>query len=204
MTIMKQTILCLDMEWVLTPEIWEELWKKTGIKELELTTKDIADYDELMKLRLKIMNENNIGIDYIQSIVSKLNPYDWVIEFLDWARTKMQVIILSDTYIEFVKPLVKKMKNPTIFCHNLLIDKQGKITGYKLRINDQKTKAVKSFKELNFNVIAAWDSFNDTGMLKEADNWFFFKPWKKAVEQFPNIKIANNYLELKNLIEKCL
>lgn len=200
---MKQTILCLDMEWVLTPEIWEEVAKTTWIKELMLTTKDIADYDELMTHRLKYMNKNNLTLSKIQEVIATLEPYTWVVDFLDWARDKMQVIILSDTFEEFAKPLVKKMKNPTIFCHNLLIE-DNKIVWYKLRTPDQKTKAVKRFKEINFNTIAAWDSFNDTGMLNEADFWLFFKPWKKATDAFPDLDIANDYEELKSYIVKNL
>jgi len=198
---MKQTILCLDMEWVLTPEIWQAVAKETQIKELELTTKDIADYDELMNHRLKYIRENNITLDFIQNIISQLDPYKWVVEFLAWAEEKMQVIVLSDTFIEFAKPLVKKMNNPTIFCHNLLSDENWNITWYKLRLNDQKTEAVRRFKELNFKVIASGDSFNDTWMLVEADHWFFFKPSPKTVEQFPQFAIADNYEELKKYID---
>lgn len=200
---MKQTILCLDMEWVLTPEIWEEVAKISWVNELMLTTKDIADYDELMNHRLKHTKENNLTLSKIEEVISKIEPYEWVIDFLDWAKGKMQVIILSDTFEEFAKPLVKKMKNPTIFCHNLII-KDDEIIWYKLRTSDQKTKAVKKFKELNFNVIAAWDSFNDTGMLNEADFWVFFKAWKKAIDAFPNIEKTNNYEELKKFIQKCI
>lgn len=198
---MKQTILCLDMEWVLTPEIWEEVAKKTKIEELMLTTKDIANYDELMQHRQKYLDKNWLTLSLIQEVISTINPLPWVIEFLDWARENMQVLILSDTFEEFAKPLIKKMWYPTIFCHNLIIE-NDKITWYKLRIKDQKTETVKRLKELNFNVIAAWDSFNDTGMLQEANFWIFFKPWKKAIEAFPNIPIANNYDELKEFIIK--
>lgn len=200
---MKQTILCLDMEWVLTPEIWEELSKTTWIKELMLTTKDIADYDELMNHRLKYLKESNLTLSEIEEVISTIDPFNGVVEFLDWAREKMQVIILSDTFEEFAKPLVVKMKNPTIFCHNLLIE-DNEIVWYKLRTSDQKTKAVKRFKELNFNVIAAGDSFNDTGMLNEADAWVFFKAWEKAIKAFPLIEKTNSYEELKTFIMKNL
>ncbi len=201
---MQQTILCLDMEWVLTPEIWEEVAKTTWIEELMLTTKDIADYDELMAHRLKYVNENNLTIHDIEKIISTMDPFEWAVEFLDRAKEKMQVIILSDTFIEFARPLVKKMKQTTIFCHNLLVDDNGKITWYKLRVDDQKTKTVKKFKELNFQAIAAGDSFNDTGMLQEAHYGFFFKPSPKTVVQFPDLEIANNYEELKVFIDKSL
>lgn len=200
---MKQTILCLDMEWVLTPEIWEEVSKNTGIKELILTTKDIADYDELMNHRKLHMNNNWLTLNKIQEVISTIDLLPWCLEFINWARERMQVVILSDTFIEFAKPLLKKMWNPTIFCHNLIIE-DNKIVDYKLRIRDQKTEAVKRFKELNFNTIAAWDSLNDTGMLNEANFWFFYKPGKKATDAFPNIPVAQNYEELKKLIESSL
>lgn len=200
---MKQTILCLDMEWVLTPEIWEEVAKNTKIEELMLTTKDIADYDKLMAHRMHHMDKHWLTLNKIQEVISNIDPLPWSIEFINWAKDRMQVIILSDTFIEFAKPLLKKMWNPTIFCHNLIIENDT-ITWYKLRTTDQKTKAVKRFKELNFNTIAVWDSFNDTGMLNEADYGFFFKPGKKATDAFPNIEISNDYEELKKLIERSL
>jgi phosphoserine/homoserine phosphotransferase len=168
-----------------------------------LTTKDIADYDELMSHRKLHMNNNWLTLSKIQEVISTIDLLPWCLEFINWARERMQVVILSDTFIEFAKPLLKKMWNPTIFCHNLIIE-NNKIIGYKLRIRDQKTEAVKRFKELNFNTIAAWDSFNDTWMLNEANFWFFYKPGKKATEAFPTIKIANNYEELKKLIEKSM
>ncbi|MDD3303081.1 MAG: bifunctional phosphoserine phosphatase/homoserine phosphotransferase ThrH, partial [Candidatus Gracilibacteria bacterium] len=142
---MKQTILCLDMEGVLTPEIWEEVSKNTKIKELMLTTKDIADYDKLMKHRLEHMEKNGLTLSKIEEVISTIDPLPGAIDFLNRAREKMQVIILSDTFEEFAKPLIKKMNYPTIFCHNLIIE-DDKITGYKLRIKDQKTKTVKKFK----------------------------------------------------------
>lgn len=200
---MKQSILCLDMEWVLTPEIWEEVAKTTWIKEFMLTTKDIADYDELMKYRLVHLEKNWLTLSKIQEVISTINPLEWAVEFLNWARDKMQVVILSDTFLEFAKPLIEKMNSPTIFCHNLIIE-NDKIVNYKLRLSNQKTHAVKKFKELNYNTIAAWDSFNDTWMLKEANFWYFFKPWKKATDAFPEIRIANNYEELKEFIRKSI
>ncbi len=200
---MKQPILCLDMESVLTPEIWPNVAKLTGIEKLKLTTADIADYDELMKMRLEICKENNITLSKIQEVISSMDLLPWVLDFLIWARKNMQVVILSDTFIEFAEPFIKKMNYPTIFCHSLVV-KNDNIIDYKLRISDQKTKAVKKFKELNFNVIASWDSFNDTWMLNEADFWFFFKPWEKARNAFPNIKIATSYDELKEFIKKSI
>lgn len=198
---MKQTILCLDMEWVLTPEIWEEVAKTTNIKELMLTTKDIADYDKLMNYRLEQLEKNNLTLSKIQEVISKIDLLPWALEFLNWARENMQVLILSDTFQEFAKPLIKKMWYPTIFCHNLKI-KDAKIVWYKLRVKNQKSKTVKKLKKLNFKTIAAWDSFNDTWMLKKADYWCFFKAWKKATEAFPKIPQVNNYDELKEFVMK--
>ena len=157
-----------------------------------------------MNHRLKYIRENNINLEYIQNIIRELDPFEWVVDFLNWAQEKMQVIVLSDTFIEFAWPLIDKMWKPTIFCHNLLTDEEWNITWYKLRLKDQKTEAVKRFKELNFNVIASWDSFNDTWMLWEAHNWFFFKPSPKTVEQFPQYLIAEDYEELKDYITSVL
>ena len=200
---MKPIILCMDMESVLTPEIWEEVAKRTWVNELLLTTKDIADYNKLMNHRLEHLNKNWIGLSVIEDVVSTIEPLPWAADFLSRARSKMQVIVLSDTFIEIAKPLVTKLWNPTIFSHNILID-NDKIVDYKLRISDQKTKSVEKFKELNFTTIAVGDSLNDTGMLKMADYWYFFNPWEKARNEFPDIPVINSFEELKLLIDKII
>ncbi len=198
---MTQTILCIDMESVLTPELWQAVAKGFWVEELMLTTKDIDDNKKLMEHRLKYLNENDITYSKMQEILSKVDLLPWALDFLNRARDKMQVIILSDTFIQLGKPFVQKLWNPTIFCHDLIVE-DDKIVDYKFRIQDQKTQAVKRFKQLNFKTFATWDSFNDTGMIKEADAGCFFQPGKKATDAFPEIDIANDYEELKWYIDR--
>lgn len=198
---MKPVILCMDMESVLTPEIWEEVAKRTNVPELLLTTKDIADYNQLMNHRLEHLDKNWITLSTIEDVVATIDPLPWAPEFLTRARNKVQVVVLSDTFIEIANPLVKKLWNPTIFSHNIVTE-NDKIIDYKLRMHDQKTEAVKRFKELNFITIAVGDSLNDTGMLNMADHGYFFNPWEKARTAFPDIKVINNFEELKILIDK--
>ena len=173
-------ITCLDFEGVLIPEIWIGLAERTGIEELRLTTRDIADYDELMRYRLKICGEKNLRIQDIHEVVDQMDPLDGAIDFLHWLRTKCEVIILSDTFREFVSPLLNKLSQPTIFCHTLQIDQAGKITDYLLRQQDQKRRAVNALKDLNFQVLAAGDSYNDISMLQSAHHGIFFRIPKKS------------------------
>lgn len=189
-------LACLDLEGVLVPEIWISVAEKTGIKELRLTTRDISDYDELMKYRLNILEKNNIGIDLIQKVISELSPLPGADKFLDKLRERFQVIILSDTFYQFAMPLMKKLKNPTLFCHDLIINDKGMITGYKLRMQDQKREAVKRFKELNFKIIASGDSYNDTNMLSEADKGILFCPPEKVIKEFPQFPVVLDHEKL--------
>ena len=169
-------LACLDLEGVLLPEIWVKFAEKTGIEELKLTTRDIPDYDELMQARLKILADHNLKIHDIQKVIATLSPLDGAVDFLQWLKSEFQVIILSDTYYEFIGPLMKQLDYPTVFCHSLVIDENGIIADYKLRQTDQKTKAVKALQSLNFQVISAGDSYNDTGMLQQADGGILFCP----------------------------
>ena len=158
----QQTIVTLDLEGVLVPEIWIAFAEETGIDELKLTTRDIPDYDELMKGRLSILNENSLKLADIQAVISMLTPLEGAKAFLDELRSITQVVILSDTFQEFAKPLMKQLCWPTIFCHDLEINEEGSVINYRLRQQDQKRKAVASFRGLNYHVIAAGDSYNDT------------------------------------------
>ena len=162
-------IVCLDLEGGLVPEIWINFAKKTGIKELEATTRDIPDYDVLMTQRLNILKQHGLGLNDIQDVIADMGPFEGAREFVEWVRTHFQLIILSDTFYEFAHPLMKQLGWPTIFCHKLETDENGMITAYKLRQPDQKRQAVKALHGLNFRVIAAGDSYNDTTMLGEAD-----------------------------------
>ena len=192
-------LACLDLEGVLLPEIWIEFAKKTGIDELRLTTRDIPDYDKLMNKRLSILKVNHLKIQDIKQVISTLKPLNGAIEFLNWLKSEFQVIILSDTFYQFVGPLMEQLAYPTLFCHNLIIDDKGVIVDYKLRQQDQKTKAVKALQSLNFKVISAGDSYNDTGMLQQADAGILFCPPKNVIEEFPQFPVAKNYDEFKNL-----
>ena len=193
-------LACLDLEGVLLPEIWIAFAEKTGIEQLRLTTRDIPDYDELMQGRLKILKDNNLKLIDIQKVIKRLSPLEGAIDFLGWLKSEFQVIILSDTFYQFVGPLMKSLGYPTLFCHELTIDSKGSITGYRLRQKNGKTKAVSALKKLNFKVIAVGDSYNDTGMLQEADAGILFCPPDNVIKEFPQFPVSRNYDEFKNTL----
>ncbi len=195
-------IVCLDLEGVLVPEIWINVAEKTGIKELRLTTRDISDYDVLMKKRLSILHENGLTIKDISEVIAKIDPLKGAVEFLDWLRSSVQVIIVSDTFVQFAGSLMKKLGWPTLFCNHLSIDSEGSIFGYNLRQKDGKRKTVIALKSLNYNIIGVGDSYNDISMLKEADRGILFRPPENVINEFPELPVTNNYRELKNLIQK--
>ena len=190
-------VICLDLEGVLLPEIWKGVANKTGIKELELTTRNIPDYNELMSNRLRIMNQNQLDLSVLQEVVSQLEPLAGAKDFLDWLRTEFQVVILSDTFYEFAKPLIAQLGWPTLFCHHLEVENDNKISGYRLRMEDHKRMAVQSLQKLNFNVKAAGDSYNDISMLKAADEGYLFNAPSSIIKEFPQFPTFNNYDELK-------
>ena len=192
----------LDLEGVLIPEIWIAFAKKTGIEKLRLTTRDIPNYDELMQGRLKILNEHNLKLSDIQNVIKTLSPLEGAIEFLTWLKSEFQVIILSDTFYQFVGPLMEKLDHPTLFCNELIIADEGVVKGYRLRQNDGKTEAVSALKSLNFQVIAAGDSYNDIGMLNEADAGILFCPPENVVVEFPQFPVTKNYEEFKTTLIK--
>lgn len=193
-------LVCLDLEGVLVPEIWINFAKKTGIKALEATTRDIPDYDVLMTQRLNILREHNLGLPDIQEVIADMGPLPGAKEFVEWVRTHFQLIILSDTFYEFAHPLMQQLGWPTIFCHKLEVDDKGMITHYKLRQPDQKREAVKSLHQLNFRVIAAGDSYNDTTMLSEADHGFLFDAPANVIAEFPQFQAIHGYDALKEAI----
>jgi phosphoserine/homoserine phosphotransferase len=190
-------VTCLDLEGVLVPEIWIAFAEKTGIKNLRLTTRDIPDYDELMRGRLKILNENNLKLSDIKEVIGGIAPLPGAKEFLSWLQSEFQVIILSDTFSQFAGPLMAQLNHPTLFCHDLIVDETGRIADYRLRIPDAKTKAVAALKGLNLKVIAAGDSYNDTGMLKEADVGILFRAPDNVVQEFPQFPVTKTYEEFK-------
>ena len=189
-------VVCLDLEGVLVPEIWIGVSKKTGIDELKLTTRDISDYDLLMKRRIEILDQHNLKLKDIQDVIATIKPLDGAEKFIKTLREITQVIILSDTFTQFASPLMKQLEWPVIFCNELIIDKTGRIADYKLRQKDGKKHAVKGFHSMGFKVIAAGDSYNDLSMLKEADGGILFCPPEKIVEENPNIPVTLTYDEL--------
>jgi len=197
-------ILVADLEGVFLPEIWINVAKKTGIEELKLTTRDISDYDVLMTKRLSILDEHNLTLKDIQDVIASLDPLDGAKQMLDWIRKQAQIIILSDTFEEFAGPLMEKLGFPALLCHNLTVNAANRITGYNLRIDNQKARAVKALQGLNYHVIAFGDSYNDTGMILAADQGFFFKPPESITRDFPDIPITRSYDELKVMLSNLL
>ena len=192
-------VACLDLEGVLVPEIWIAFAEKTGIEKLRLTTRDIPDYNELMQGRLDILNENNLLLSDIQEVIKDISPLPGAKDFLDWLKSEFQVIILSDTFNQFAGPLMEQLDYPTLFCHDLIIDGSGRINDFQLRIPDAKTKAVKAIQGLNLKVIAAGDSYNDTGMLKQADAGILFRAPQNVIEEFPQFPVTLDYDGFKKL-----
>jgi len=191
-------IICLDLEGVITPEIWVNVAEKTGIDNLRATTRDIPDYNELMQQRLRIMRENKLGLPMIQEVIDSLEPLEGAIEFLDNLREIFQVVILSDTFYEFAVPFMKKLGQPTLFCHRLETNSDGDIVNYHLRMKDHKREAVKAFHSLNYLVYAAGDSYNDTSMLSEADQGFLFMAPENVIKEFPQFSSITTYKKLQS------
>ncbi len=195
-------VVCLDLEGVLVPEIWIKFAEKTGIDALKATTRDIPDYDELMQQRLRILDENDLDLAAIQAVIAELSPMLGAREFLDSLREKFQVIILSDTFYEFAKPLMAQLGWPTLFCHKLEVSDDGRVTDYLLRQKDPKRQSVKALKQLNYTVFAAGDSYNDTSMLEEADAGFLFRAPQNVIDEFPQYKVTTEYTELAGFFDK--
>jgi phosphoserine/homoserine phosphotransferase len=194
-------VVCLDLEGVLVPEIWIEFSRRTGIPAFSRTTRDEPDYEKLMRFRIDLLRKNGLKLADIQDTIGGMSPLPGACEFLDGLRTRYQVVILSDTFYEFADPLMRQLNRPTLLCHRLLIDDDGFVADYRLRQQDQKRHAVNALKSLNYKVIAAGDSFNDTGMLAAADAGFFIHPPAAIAEQFPQFPVNSNYAELAAAID---
>jgi len=194
-------IVCLDLEGVLVPEIWIAFAEKTGIEALRATTRDIPDYNVLMRQRLDILTENKLKLADIQSVISTLEPMPGAKDFLDSLRETYQVIILSDTFYEFGKPLMAQLNQPTLFCHKLISNDSGAVISYKLRQEDPKRASIKALHGLNFKVFAAGDSYNDTSMLSEADAGFLFRAPDNVIQEFPQYPVTNDYTELRRFFD---
>lgn len=194
-------VVCLDLEGVLVPEIWIEFSKRTGIAEFSRTTRDEPDYDKLMRFRIDLLAQHGLKLADIQNVIGGMSPLDGAREFLAGLRERYQVIILSDTFYEFADPLMRQLGRPTLFCHKLVIDEAGYVRDYQLRQPDQKRHAVNALKSLNFQVFAAGDSYNDTGMLGAADTGFFIHPPESIVAQFPQFAVHHDYAGLRASID---
>jgi phosphoserine/homoserine phosphotransferase len=195
-------IVCLDLEGVLIPEVWIKFAEATGIPELRVTTRDIPDYDVLMKQRLRILDERKLGLQQIQEVIATMEPMEGAADFVAWLRRQFQVVILSDTYYEFVMPLIAKLGHPTLLCHRLETDASGRVVNYVLRQPDPKRQAVKALHGLNYKVIAAGDSYNDTTMLAEADAGILFHAPANVIAEFPQFPAVHSYEDLKQEILK--
>jgi phosphoserine/homoserine phosphotransferase len=190
-------IACLDLEGVLTPEVWINVAERTGVGALRRTTRDEPDYDKLMRYRLDILDREGITLPRIQQVIDGMGPLPGAAEFLKWLKSQAQVIILSDTFYQFAEPLMRQLDFPCLFCHRLQLAQDGRITGYQLRIQDGKRRAVEALRDLNFHVVAAGDSYNDTTMLKAAHAGILFKAPQNVVDEFPQFPVTNTYSELK-------
>jgi len=190
-------IICSDLEGVYVPEIWINVAKKTGIEELKLTTRDISDYDVLMKKRISILDEHGLKIKDITDVIETMDPLPGAVEFLDWVRERTQVIVVSDTFTQFAGPLMKKLGRPTLFCHTLSIDTDGTVKGYNLRQQEGKKKTVQALQSLAFG-----DSYNDIGMLKQADDAVLFRPPENVINEFPELPVTTEYKELQAFLAR--
>ena len=197
-------IVCADMEGIFTPEIWINVAEITGIEELRLTTRDIPDYDVLMKRRLAILKQHGLTLQDIQAVIAKMKPLDGARDFLNWLRSRLQVIIVSDTYVEFAGPLLEKLGQPTLFCNTLSVDADGRISGYNLRQKDGKKKVATALANLNYKVIAIGDSYNDITMLKAAERAILYCPPDNVKEEYSEFAITRTYDELKQAIKKII
>lgn len=194
--------ICSDLEGVWVPEVWINVAQKTGIDELKLTTRDIKDYDELMQYRLKILDKHNLKLKDIQDVIATIKPMDGAKEMIDWLKTQTRFIIVSDTFTQFAEPLMQQLGWPTLFCHNLEVDENDRIVNYHLRQKDPKRQVVKALNGLKYEVIAFGDSYNDVTMLEEADKAFLFKAPQNVIDDYPQFPVANNYDEMRKLLNK--
>lgn len=198
----KPVIVCLDLEGVLVPEIWINVAFKTGIEALKVTTREMPDYDTLMKQRLAILDRHHLKIQDLQDVITKMGPLEGATDFLAWLRDRWQVIILSDTFYQFAQPLMRQLGFPTLFCNQLEIDSGGRIVNYHMRMENPKKHAVASLKALNFFTMAAGDSYNDTAMLGESNVGFFFRPPEHLPKEFPMFPVTKTYRELQERFAK--
>ena len=195
-------VICSDLEGVFVPEVWVNVAKKTGIEKLKLTTRDIQDYDKLMKYRIEILEQENLTLKDIQNVIAQIKPLDGALEFIEWLKELARIVIVSDTFVEFADPLMAQLNRPLLLCHSLITDEKHMITGYKLRQADPKRKTVEAFQSLKYKVLAFGDSYNDISMLQQAEVGILFCPPGNVVKDYPEFPVAYNYEDLKALITK--
>ena len=193
-------LVCCDLEGVWVPEVWINVAKKTGIDDLKLTTRDIKDYDELMRHRLKILKEYKLKLKDVQDVIATLKPLDGAMEMINWLKSLGPFVVVSDTFVEFATPLMRQLDFPTLFCHSLEVDDENCIVGYRLRQKDPKKMVVKAMQSMNYTVIAFGDSYNDISMLLEADKAFLFRPPQNVTEDYPEFPVANDYADMKRIL----
>jgi phosphoserine/homoserine phosphotransferase len=193
-------VVCSDLEGVWVPEVWINVAEKTGIEALRFTTRDIKDYNELMRYRLKILDQHNLTLKDIQKVISTIKPLEGALEMITWLKKVTRLIMVSDTFEEFAEPLMAQLEFPTLFCHSLEVNEKNRIIDYKLRQQDPKRQVVKALKSMNFTVIALGDSYNDISMLQEADKAFLYRPPQNVMNDFPEFPVAENYVDMKKLI----
>lgn len=197
-------IVCSDLEGVFVPEIWVNVSSHTGIDELKLTTRDISDYNILMHRRLELLKKYGLTLRDVQNVISLLKPLPGALEFVDWLRTKTQLIVVSDTFTEFAEPLIRQLGRPTLLCHHLTTDSEGNITDYNLRQEDAKKHVVEALQTLNYKVIAIGDSYNDISMLRKADHGILYNPPQNVADEHNDLKVIKTYLSLKRFISQII
>jgi len=194
-------IICSDLEGVFVPEVWINVAEKTGIEALRRTTRDEPDYDKLMHYRMKILDEHGLKLNDIQEVIAQIRPLPGALDFIAWIKERTQLIVVSDTFIQFADPLMRQLGRPTLFCHTLIMDETNRITGYRLRQKDPKRKTVEALQSLTYQVIAMGDSYNDTSMLQQADVGILFRPPQNVIDDFPQFPLALDYESLKKILE---
>lgn len=193
-------LICSDLEGVFVPEVWINVAAKTGITELQRTTRDEPDYDKLMRERMKILDQHGLKLHDIQEVIAQIRPLPGALDFIEWVREQMQLIVVSDTFIQFADPLMKQLGRPTLFCHSLVMDDTNRIIDYQLRQPDPKRKTVEALQGLKYKVIAMGDSYNDISMLKQADQGILFRPPQNVISDYPQFPVTTEYEELKEFI----